>query len=307
MGLIDTRTPDWVNRAAPWLGRLTIVNLVANVAIIVTGGAVRLTGSGLGCPTWPRCTDASYIPHPALGIHGAIEFGNRMLTFVLVAIVVACWLAALGHRAATSDGRPATLASIVALGVPAQAVIGGISVRTDLNPWVVALHLLVSLGMVACCVLLVVSVRPALRGAARSRTYGLTVVTYVVTWVVLYLGTAVTGAGPHAGDQKAPRNGLDPELASHVHAGAVYALLALTIGVLALSWLRADVGVARWAGWLLAAEAVQAGIGILQVRTGLPEGLVGLHLLGAAVVTSAATLLVVAARGTGVGRRDDGA
>ena len=120
-----------------WLWRLSVANLVANMLIVVTGGAVRVTGSGLGCPTWPRCTEESYVAHGALGVHGAIEFGNRMLTFVLVAIAIACWVVArccssgAGGRQAVAAAR---LATAVVLGIPAQAVIGGITVLTDLNP-----------------------------------------------------------------------------------------------------------------------------------------------------------------------------
>ena len=112
---------------------------------------MRLTGSGLGCPTWPRCTDQSFVPHGALGIHGAIEFGNRMLTFVLAAVAIATLRRRLALRPAR---RSAGWPSLLALGVPAQAVIGGITVLTDLNPWVVSFHLLVSLAMVGLAVVL---------------------------------------------------------------------------------------------------------------------------------------------------------
>ena len=117
--------------------------------LVVTGGAVRLTGSGLGCPTWPRCTDRSFTPHGALDVHAAIEFGNRPLTFVLVAIAVATFLAAWGSP--RRDLR--MLAFVLALGIPAQAIIGGITVLTDLNPWVVSFHLLCSLAIIGLSVL----------------------------------------------------------------------------------------------------------------------------------------------------------
>ena len=110
-----------------------LASLVVNVLIVVTGGVVRLTGSGLGCPTWPRCTGQSFVPHRALGVHSAIEFGNRMLTFVVAAVAIATLVVGLAL------GRAAVrrLAFLLALGVPAQAVIGGITVLTDLNPWIV--------------------------------------------------------------------------------------------------------------------------------------------------------------------------
>ena len=140
-----------------------MANLVANMAIVVTGGAVRLTGSGLGCPTWPRCTDESYVPHGTLGLHGAIEFGNRTLTFVLAVIAIACFLVALR----SGDRRAIRLSAIIGLGIPAQAVIGGITVLTDLNPWIVAFHFLVSMAMIGVCVVLVQAVlRPDASGSS---------------------------------------------------------------------------------------------------------------------------------------------
>jgi heme a synthase len=296
MGLTaPVRVPDWQRRAAGWLTALSLINLIANVGIILTGGAVRLTGSGLGCPTWPRCTDDSYVAHPELGIHGAIEFGNRMLTFVLVAVVVSCWVAALGHRAVTGAGRPLRLATVIALGVPAQAVIGGVSVLTDLDPWVVALHLLVSLAMVALCVALLAEANPAwFPRSGEDSLRRLILATYALVWLVLYLGTVVTGSGPHAGDASARRNGLDSAAASHVHAAAVYTLVAITLLLVVLARRRGDLILVRSAGLLLVVELAQGVVGIIQVRTGLPELLVGLHLFGAALTIAAATRLLIA-------------
>jgi heme a synthase len=153
---------------ARWLRPLAWATLVGNIAIVVTGGAVRLTGSGLGCPTWPRCTQQSFVPHGELGIHGAIEFGNRMVTFVLAAIAVATWVAAMRARPRRRSLRvPAT---VLALGIPGQAVIGGVTVLTDLNPWVVSLHLLLSMVMITLSVVLVhqVYAEPTARGPRSS-------------------------------------------------------------------------------------------------------------------------------------------
>src|SRR3954447_20178643 len=120
---------------------LALASLIANVALVVTGAAVRLTGSGLGCPTWPKCTDASYTTTSAMGVHGVIEFGNRLLGIALGLIVLACFVAAL--LAPRPRRRPVIwLAVAVLFGIPAQAVLGGITVLTDLNPWVVGLHFL---------------------------------------------------------------------------------------------------------------------------------------------------------------------
>ena len=151
--------PGWVTT---WMRPAALASLVANIGIVVTGGVVRLTGSGLGCPTWPRCTDEAFVPHRALGVHSAIEFGNRLLTFVVAFIAIATFLIAWRY------GRTAVLrlAFLLALGVPAQAVIGGVTVLTDLNPWIVSLHLLVSLAMVGLAVIAAAAHRRGRRPAA---------------------------------------------------------------------------------------------------------------------------------------------
>lgn len=270
---------------------LAVANLVANIGIVVTGGAVRLTGSGLGCPTWPRCTDGSYVVHGELGIHGAIEFGNRMLTWVLVAIalltVLSLWHS--GHR------RARQLALVVALGIPAQAVLGGITVLTDLNPWIVGLHLLVSMAIIGVCVALLDELRGPVRPAT-DRLLRLTWLVFVAAWVVLYLGTVVTGSGPHSGDLESRRTGLDPHIVSHVHAGAVYALIALTLGLFLLARRHAPEVVRRTVGALLAVELAQGLLGLVQYLTDLPEILVGLHMLGAALVSAAVTSVLLSVR-----------
>ncbi len=167
-------------RQARWAGWASVV---ANIGIVVTGGAVRLTGSGLGCPTWPRCTDEAFTPHGELDYHSAIEFGNRMLTFVLVAVAVATFAAALRTRRQDL----VRLSVILGLGIPLQAVIGGITVLTDLNSWLVALHLLLSMALVGLSVrFLQVLDRPGapVRGPAVALAWGV----FATTWVVLYLG-----------------------------------------------------------------------------------------------------------------------
>jgi cytochrome c oxidase assembly protein subunit 15 len=278
-----------VDRSPRLLWPLAVANLVANIGIVVTGGAVRLTGSGLGCPTWPRCTDGSYVPHGELGIHGAIEFGNRMLTFVLVVIAIGCWIAALVLLVRTWRAwRPFVLATVIALGIPAQAIIGGITVHTDLNPWIVSLHLLVSMAIIGVCVMLL----DELRGPAREATGRLRRLAWLVlaaTWIVLYLGTVVTGSGPHSGDIESRRTGLDPQVMSHVHAAAVYALLAFTVGLVVVAQRRGATVVRNAAGVLLALELAQGLLGFVQYFTDLPEILVGLHMLGAALISAAVT------------------
>ena len=277
---------------------LAIANLVANIGIVVTGGAVRLTGSGLGCPTWPRCTDQSYVPHGELGVHGFIEFGNRMLTFVLAAVAIACWVAAViasrrAEAAGGSDSRPFWLSTIVALGVPAQAVLGGITVLTDLNPWLVSFHLLVSMAMVGVCVLLLDELRGPARSAAGTGVRGLARAMFVAGWLVLYVGTVVTGSGPHAGDVDSPRTGLDPLQVSQLHADAVFLFVGLTIGLVITSS-----GIARRAAVaLLAVQLAQGAIGFVQHATDLPIVLVGFHLVGAALVSASMTWALLATAG----------
>lgn len=274
--------------------------LVANCVLVVTGGAVRLTDSGLGCPTWPRCTERSYTPHGEYDLHSAIEFGNRMLTFVLVAVAVACWVAALVVLVRSWHGdrswAPFVLATVIALGIPAQAIIGGITVLTDLNPWIVALHLLVSMAMIGLCVWLVHTQRALSTGPATVSVRRLAWLVLAAGWVVLYLGTVVTGSGPHAGDEDARRTGLDPQVFSHLHAIAVYLLVALTVGLLALGIRTGNEGVRRAAATLLLLEVAQGVVGFVQYFNDLPVGLVIVHMLGAALTAAGLAWNGLAAR-----------
>ncbi|MGB9012014.1 MAG: COX15/CtaA family protein [Aeromicrobium sp.] len=278
-----------VRRTVIWWAGAT---LVANTLIILTGGLVRLTGSGLGCPTWPKCTDDSFVPHRELGIHGVIEFGNRMLTYVLIAVVIAMVVAVWRWSGTSRSLRQ--LAVVIAVGVPFQGVIGGITVLTDLNPWIVALHLILSLGLVALSVWLLLRVRGDRPAGSRQP---LVMATYAVTWVAVYLGTIVTGAGPHAGDVDSPRNGIDPQVMSHVHAASVYLLVALTLLVV---W-RSRGAVSRAAAVLLTVELGQATIGFVQYFTDLPIALVAAHLVGAAILVAASTRLLLTLEDSSLG------
>lgn len=280
---------------------LAWANLVANVTLVVTGGAVRLTGSGLGCPTWPRCTDESYVAHGALGVHGAIEFGNRMLTFVLVVVAISCWVAALLELLETRHHgaprwRPLVLSTAIALGIPAQAVIGGITVLTDLNPWIVAGHLLVSMVIIGLCMWLVDELHGPARPASSPLSTWLAWATLAVGAVVLWLGTVVTGSGPHSGDLDSHRTGLDPRVVSQVHGVSVWVLVALTVALVVVTRRAGE----RWLGLfalvLLAIELAQGVIGYVQYFTDLPELLVGVHMLGAALVAAGLARVVLTTR-----------
>ncbi len=279
---------------SPWLRRLAWATLVANCLLIVTGGAVRLTGSGLGCPTWPRCTDSSFTPHGAIGPHQLVEFGNRTLTFVLVAIAVATFVAAR-HDARRLD-RPdlLRLAVVLALAIPAQAVLGGITVLTDLDPWVVSLHLVLSLAIVSLAVLFLHRLDHPPTAPTRGFVPTMAWTTYGVAWLVLYAGTVVTGAGPHAGDASAPRNDLDPLQLSQLHADLVFLLIGLTVGLWFLT--RATGRDTRPVLTLLAVEASQAVVGYVQYFAGLPVGVVLLHMLGASLVMASVSWVLVTAR-----------
>ncbi len=277
-----------------WLRRLGWASLAANVGIVLTGGAVRLTSSGLGCPTWPRCTGRSFTPHGALSYHQYIEFGNRTLTFVLTVVAIATLVSAWQSR--RSDLR--RLAVVLALSIPAQALIGGVTVLTDLNPWIVSLHLLVSLAIISTAVLYLWRIgRPAGTSTRSSPFLPLAWLTYAAAWAVLYLGTVVTGSGPHAGDLKAPRNGLDPQQLSQLHADLVFVLVGLTVGLFVA--LRASGGTPqqqRAVTALLAVELAQGLVGFVQYVTDVPGGLVELHLLGAASVIATVTWALLEVR-----------
>lgn len=264
-------------------------NLVANTLIILTGGLVRLTSSGLGCPTWPRCTDESFVPHGALGWHGVIEFGNRTLTYALMVIAIGTLIATWRWIDATRNQL--RLALGIAIGIPFQGVIGGITVLTDLNPWVVSLHLVLSMALVVAATIFLAGVR---REEGRvPRTPALVVrAAFLVLLVAIYLGTIVTGSGPHAGDADAPRNDLDPAWWSRIHAVSVWLFIILVVASVVLLRDRAR----RAAVLVLVAGLAQGLIGYVQYFTDLPWVLVAMHLVGAAVLLALTTRLVLLAR-----------
>ena len=281
--------------ARVWLPRLLLLNLVVEVGIVLTGGLVRLTGSGLGCPTWPQCTPGSYVPtvEQAEGFHKFIEFGNRTLTGVvgLAALLV---LVAL-YRWTRSRTELIAGAWFVLGGVAAQAVVGGITVLTGLNPWIVAFHFLCSMALIAVSAWLLWRF-PQGGGRTRSLLHPLVERT---TWalcalavVVLALGTVVTGSGPHSGDAETPaRTGFDPRTISWLHADAVMLFLGIVVAV----WLGARLteraeGPGRAWGVVLAVTLAQGLVGYVQYLTKLPEVLVLAHMFGAAA------LVVVIAR-----------
>ncbi len=271
----------------PALLRITArVALATNVLLVITGGAVRLTGSGLGCPTWPRCTDASYVTTPAMGYHGWVEFGNRLLISVVGIPAVVAVLLALIERP-RSRRRLGWSVAILAT-IPGQAVVGGIVVRTHLNPWLVAAHFLFSIVVLAVAYQLCRATvepdgpaRPVLGPPLR----GLTWLVALVSGTVLVVGTVVTGSGPHAGDEKAKRTGLDPAMVAQLHADLVMLLIGLSVALwFALRAVGAPPGARRAAAVLIWVELAQGAIGFTQYFTHLPVLLVGLHMAGACAV-----------------------
>ncbi len=281
--LLDRLRPRWARPAV-------VANLVAQVAIIGTGGLVRLTGSGLGCSTWPMCEPGSFapVPHEATSFHPFVEFGNRTLTGVLSILAVAVLLLVTTDRSRARGVR--VLGALPLVGVAVQAVIGGLSVLLDLSPTIVGLHMLISLGLVAVSAWLLVRhgegdgpARAAVDPTARQLTLALG----AAAVVLLVLGVITTGAGPHSGDEEVGyRFAVDPLAVARVHAAAVW-VFTLLAG--ALWWrLRRDGGApARSLVVLLAVTVAQGLIGYTQVATGLPVALVNLHMIGAALLVVA--------------------
>lgn len=275
------------------------LSLASQILIVVTGGAVRLTASGLGCPTWPKCTDDSLTNVPEQGIHGFIEFANRMLTFVLVIIALLTFIAV--WRSGKSSRRGKVWPSLsLGLGIFAQAIIGGISVLTNLNPWVVGFHFIVSTILIAIASILVWRFYSPIHQPVPYSVFTLTPLVAISGFVALAIGVVVTGAGPHAGDANAPRNGLDLEILQHLHSYPGYVALGLTaLTLFLLVRVNKDGAVNRATKitlGLLAALVAQAVIGILQARTGVPPLLVGIHMLGASIVASLLTFQWLAVR-----------
>jgi heme a synthase len=287
-----------------WARLSLLVNLVAQVGIVVTGGLVRLTGSGLGCPTWPECVPGSYTPvvQQPQGIHKYIEFGNRTLTGVVgLAALAALVAVVVVVRRQRRPRRLIALGAAPLLGVVAQAVLGGITVLTRLHPATVAAHFLVSAGVVALSTVLLRRMsepdgppRPVAAREARWLAWGLS----ATTALVLVLGTIVTGSGPHSGDAEAPaRFGLDPQAMSWLHADAVLVWFGLLAALLlALRLTDAPASVRRAGVVVLAVGLAQGMVGYLQYLTGLPVVAVAVHMLGACLLVVAVTWFVLSLR-----------
>jgi len=285
--------PDHVDRrvrVAAWL------SFLAEVLIIGTGGAVRLTGSGLGCPTWPTCTAESLVNTPAMGIHGFIEFGNRTLTGLVGILALVVLVFVLKMRRERRDLF--ALALVVVIGVVAQAIVGGITVLTGLNPFIVGFHYVASVTLVAVCAAFLVLMRapggPRVRVVTRVHAIWAHATTAVLA-VTIFFGILTTGAGPHSGDADAGRNGFNAELLEHIHAWPSYALFAMTLVLLGFAYgRRRDIPrVVAWTQAVLGVEVLQIAVGLFQARNGLPPLAVGIHMVLASLLAAAMTALVL--------------
>lgn len=290
-----TRLQTWGQR---WLNPVLLLNVICQVLIVVTGGLVRLTGSGLGCPTWPQCVPGSYTPvrEQAQGMHKFIEFGNRTLTGVLLVVAIAAVVTVWAARPARRDLKIAT--GLVLGGVLLQALLGGVTVLLGLHPITVAIHFLVSAGLVAIATFAyAVREAPVATPSVPLLVRRLAIVTCAVGAVVLVLGTVVTGSGPHSGDADTPaRFGFDPRTISWLHADAVMLFLGLVVATwIAVRLTAGDDGRAAqaWRAVLLVTLA-QGLVGYTQYLTGLPWVIVLVHMLGAVLLVVALTYGYVA-------------
>lgn len=297
------------SRPAQWARPILLANLVGEILIVVTGGIVRLTGSGLGCPTWPECVPGSFVPvpHQEQGLHKFIEFGNRTLTGVVgILALLAIW--AIVSRW-PQRRRLRRVSYAVLAGVATQAIVGGITVRTGLNPWTVMFHFLMSMALVALSTALLRGAHDDIDGpgghVVPPLAQRLAWATAGVAVVVLVLGTVVTGSGPHSGDATTPaRTGFDPRFVSWMHADTVMLFAGLVIATLVAVWLTTteESGERIRAAWkaVLVVTVAQGLIGYVQYFTKLPEILVLFHMLGASLLVVALTYGVLETRHTPV-------
>jgi cytochrome c oxidase assembly protein subunit 15 len=266
--------------------------LVLQAGLVVTGGAVRLTGAGLGCPTWPECVDGSI--KPVVGqdesqLHAWIEFGNRLIAWLILILALAALVYIFKRLRDRSDfNRLRLLAILQILGFLGQVVLGGITVLTKLNPISVSAHFVLTLPLIAGALALRHRVldRPVIQVLPMTRN--LTKVVTAVTFIVLLFGVVVTGTGPHAGDADAKRYPFNFRAVSWLHADSVIVLICLTIALYLVVKVSESPEVKKLFGRMilifLGISLAQGGIGYLQYITGLPELIVGAHLLGATLV-----------------------
>lgn len=306
------------NSAPGWLRRIFWANLVAQCLIVVTGALVRLTGSGLGCPTWPDCTEGSLVPTPEQvesAVHRSIEFGNRLLTFVLTALAIAAAIGALTmrlrqHRTGRAlPRRVLPLAFIPIVGTVIQAVLGGITVLTGLHPAIVGAHFLVSIIIIGgVCVLIDRAAAPSRGSRLPAPVRVLTGLLLIATFAVVVLGVLVTGSGPHSGDSDVThRLPFDVRTIAWLHADSVLFFLGVLAGTLVALHLVSAPRRTRAVTWALAGTSLaQGAIGYVQFFTGVPWLLVLVHVAGAVLIWTLACFVYLAARGSSADEGVDG-
>jgi len=292
---MDTPAPGMKRRSEPsvFLKIVAWLSFLLNVIIIGTGGAVRLTGSGLGCPTWPLCTSDSLVPTQELSWHSLIEFGNRTISGPILVSAILVFILSLMLRRYRKD---LLVLSAIVLGlVVLQAVVGGVIVWLHLNANLVGFHYVVSLILV--CITAAFLARmyepPVTRERVVPGPYAvLTHLTSLFVAVTVFVGVLTTGAGPHSGDANIERDGFDASLLAHIHAWPGYITLALVFAITVWAVI-AKLRPARWSIMLLVAMIVQIGVGVYQARTGLPPLAVGIHMVLASLTAAAMTLVVL--------------
>lgn len=311
----------------PWIKKTAWAVALANIFLIISGGIVRLTGSGLGCDTWPKCTsDGSWTTTPEMGIHGMVEFGNRLLTFVLVAITIIAFIAILrivfpqevspsffikklltGARA--DESRYADLFNLTLLllwGIPVQAVVGGISVWQKLNPWMITAHYVLSAIMIAIAGIYLNRVYRYFGGTVQAELLTSEVpqegsqlmralgwVGFALVAALIFMGTVTTGTGLHAGDANTHRHAFDPVLVTRMHGILVWAYCASVVATFVTfrKYQLAPI-FGKSLLWVLLVLGYQAIVGYTQYFNGLPIWLVELHLIGSGVFSLAAASLI---------------
>ncbi len=266
-------------------------SLVTEIIIVGTGGAVRLTASGLGCPTWPLCTPDSLVPTPELGFHAIVEFSNRLMSGVVAVVALFTFLFLVRLR----KSRPDLFWLSFSLGVLVlvQAGIGGITVLTELHAYIVGLHFVLSAIMVVLAAMLVWNIfrtgqkHPIMPLWLRGLAWAMA----ALSAVTVIIGVLTTGSGPHAGDIDTPRNGLPTDILEHWHAWPAYVLLGVTVLMVLLAWRAGFTTQRNLALWLLGAEFLQVAVGLYQARNGLPALSVGTHMVLSCILLAIATAL----------------
>lgn len=298
----DPAVRDRFARLRRWTRPAIIANLIGQIAIVLSGGLVRLTGSGLGCSTWPQCEPGRFTPqyHEAVSFHPYVEFGNRLVSVALV--VVAVFVALLVWTSYERTRSVRVWGLVPLFGVVLQAVIGGITVLIDLHPAIVGGHLLLSMALVALSTYLLVrwdegDARPTVvvnrAGFVLSQTAGFLMIP------VLVLGVIVTGSGPHSGDTEVGyRFGFDPAVVTRFHSLSVWLFLFVLIAsaVLLLRDSNTPLRVRQALRILMIMTAIQGVVGYLQFFTDLPIALVAVHMLVAAVLAASTTWFVLTTR-----------